>query len=338
MKLFANNKVYSEFLFDKESEFEREVVLSSKKFFGSNSIYIDAKRKIETKSLGNSIPDGFLFDLADKENPEFYLVEVELSKHDFYGHIFQQITKFFGFYKNPKSLTDLVEKIFTIINNDVELRKEFKKYLGDREIYKFIKDTIEISQNILLIIDGEKKELPDIMDTYSETWGKMVKLVLLKKFVNNGDIIYSMHPDFENIEFADYENEEENSEGNYTYTEEYHLEGVSDEVKQIYTKIKRELLKFNPQLVFNPQKFYVSIRKERNMAFFKIRRKKIALIVMNPEEDTRNKIHKHTIKSLKEGVQKFWNGLSCAVMIETAEHLDEVIDLLKEIVKKNNEA
>ena len=31
---------------------------------------------------------------ADKENPEFYIVEVELSKHDFYGHIFPQFTSF----------------------------------------------------------------------------------------------------------------------------------------------------------------------------------------------------------------------------------------------------
>ena len=110
MKLFTNNKTYSQFQFDKEADFEREVVLSSKQFFGTNSIYIDSKRKIETKSLGNSIPDGFLFDLSDKENPEFYIVEVELESHSFYNHIFPQITKFFGFYRNLKSQNDLVEK------------------------------------------------------------------------------------------------------------------------------------------------------------------------------------------------------------------------------------
>jgi hypothetical protein len=77
VKVFTNNKIYNEFQFDKEADFEKEVVMNSKLFFGTNSIYIDAKRKIEAKNLGNSIPDGFLFDLSDKENPEFYLVEVE---------------------------------------------------------------------------------------------------------------------------------------------------------------------------------------------------------------------------------------------------------------------
>ena len=29
-----------------------------------------------------------MFDLKDPDNPEFYLVEVELAKHSFYNHIF----------------------------------------------------------------------------------------------------------------------------------------------------------------------------------------------------------------------------------------------------------
>ena len=114
MKLFSNNKIFHQFQFSLESDFEKEVVFNSKQFFGSNSIYIDAKRKIQTKNIGNSIPDGFLFDLSDKKNPEFYIVEVELAKHDFYSHIFPQITKFFGFYKNFKSQNELVEKIFNV--------------------------------------------------------------------------------------------------------------------------------------------------------------------------------------------------------------------------------
>jgi len=335
MKLFFNNKAYSEIQFDREADFERDVVTNSKLFFGPTSIYIDAKKKIETKSLGNSIPDGFLFDLADKDNPEFYLVEAELVSHDFFKHIFPQITKFFGFFKNSKSQADLVEKIFSIITNDNELKKEFKKYLGDKEIYKFIKDTVERSQNILLIIDGDKKEMPEITETYADTWGKMVKHIIIKKFVNNGETIYTMHPDFENIEFADIENEtlEENDDDD-GYTEEQHFEGVSDNIKQIYSDIKTDLLKADPSLIINPQKFYISIRKERNIAFFKIRRKKIVLVVLNSEEETKNVIKYHLIKSLTPGVQKFWNGPSCAIVIENNDNLNEVTLLLKKLISK----
>lgn len=337
MKLFTNNKVYTQFQFEKEFDFEREVVINSKQFFGINSIYIDAKRKIETKNLGNSVPDGFLFDLSDKDNPEFYIVEVELAKHDFYNHIFPQITKFFSFYKNSKSQNDLVEKIFTFINNDFELKKEFKKYLGEKEIYKFTKDTIQQSQNILLIIDGDKKELPEIMETYSDTWGKMVKLVLLKKFSQNGETIYTMHPDFENIEFAEIEDASSIELEGIEYNEEYHLEGVSDEVKRIYNELKQDILQLYPNLIFNSKKFYISIRLDRNIAFFIIGRKKLRLVVLQSDEETRKEITLHSIKTLTAGVQRFWNGNgpSCTIVLDKAENLDEVKALLRKLVAKS---
>ncbi len=53
-------------------------------FFGENTIFIDAKKKIDSKNIDATIPDGFLFDLSYPENPEFYHVEIELAKHDFY--------------------------------------------------------------------------------------------------------------------------------------------------------------------------------------------------------------------------------------------------------------
>ncbi|MCU0457658.1 MAG: DUF5655 domain-containing protein [Bacteroidales bacterium] len=335
MKIFANSKPYIEFQFNTEAEFEKEVVIHSKLFFGANTIYIDTKRKIESKGLGNSIPDGFLIDLTDIENPEFYLVEVELAKHPFYSHIFPQITKFFGFYKNSKSLNDLVEYIFSIISQNADLKREFKLILGDREIYKFLKDLIEQSQNILLVIDGEKKEVPEIMETYSDTWGKMVKLMYLKKYYHNGDFIYTMHPDFENIVIETIVNEPpEDPDQPKEYSEHYHLEGVAESVKQIYNEIKSDLLAIDPSIKLNPQKYYISIRKSKNVAFIWVTRKKIELVVLNPEIDTRNQITYHKIKTLSASVQKFWSGPSCSIIIENTEHLNEVTNLLKKLLKK----
>lgn len=335
MVLFQNGKKFTEYIYNMEEDLENEIIYNSSLFFGKDSIYIDAKRKIEAKSLGGTIPDGFLFDLSDKDNPEFYLVEVELSKHDFFNHIFPQITKFFAFFKNSKSQSELVEKIFSIVNTDLNLKKEFKKYLGEKEIYKFIKDTVDNSQNILLIIDEDKKELPEIVETYSDTWGKTVKLMILKKFVNGNEFIFTLNPDFENIEFADVESVEKvDRAGEIEFTEEFHLEDVSDKVKKIYLKIKEELLKFNENLVFNPKKYYISIIHKKNVAFFMFRKKKMRLAVMLSEEEVKDKIKTHTIKHLSEGVQKFWNGPSCEIIIDSEENIKEIIHLLKTLVQK----
>lgn len=336
MQIFSNNKVFTEFQFEREADFEQEIVQNHKLFFGPNSIYVNAKRKIESRHIGNSIPDGFLFDLSDVQNPEFYIVEVELARHDFYNHIFPQITKFFAFYRNHKNQAELVEKIFSFINNDLEIRQEFKSFLGEREIYKFLKDTIDVSQNILLVIDAEKNELPEIIETYTETWGRMVKLLLVKKFINGGEYLYSMHPEFESIEYASIVDEPTRGSEEVEYTEVQHLEGVSLDIKQVYDQIKQTALSCSPGIYVNPTKWYLSFRKQRNMFFIKLANKKLTLIVPKSLENIQEEIHYHQTKGLTPNVQKFWFGNSPAssIIIDKSEQLEEIDLLLKNIIAR----
>src|SRR5688572_468393 len=323
MILLQNGKQFKEFTYELEDTLEKEVIANSQLLFGSKTIFIEAKRRIDTKAIGASIPDGFLFDLSDKENPEFFLVEAELAKHDFYRHIFPQITKFFAFFKNRKSRSELIEKIYSTVDSDPELKKEFKKYLGEKEIFKFIKDTIEASQNILIVIDGPKAELPEIIDTYSDTWGKMVKVMELKKFTSGNDFIYTVQPEFSDLEYSTIELS--SKEEGLNITIEYHLEGVKENVKGIYNQLFRKLQQFDNTLIFNPQKYYISIIKNKNISFLTIRKTKVRIVVMMPYEEVINKIKHHKVGQLSQGVQKFWNGPSCEIIIESAENLDEVI-------------
>lgn len=163
---------------------------------------------------------------------------MELASHDFYGHIFPQVTRFFGFFKNVQSRSQLVEKLFAAIDADQKLKKKFKKHLGDREIFKFLKDLLDASQNILLIIDGEKDELPEILGTYSE-WGGMVRVMVIRKYkANAGDeVVFSVDPEFENLEYtiAGASAETERSEST-------HLDDIKPEVRTAYEKIKEQLL------------------------------------------------------------------------------------------------
>lgn len=335
MVIFKNGKKYYEYKYNSEEEFERDVVSNYKVLFGGDVIYIDTKRKIEAKTLGRVIPDGFLFDLTEKTEPEFYVVEIELKDHDFYNHIFPQITKFFAFFKNKKSQSELIENMFSIVNTSEELKREFKKYLGEKEIYKFLKDTIEGSQNILLVIDDEKEELPEIMETYTDTWGKIVKKIIFKKFTHDDEVIYYTDPDFREIEFAGAESVDKIQPEEIEYSEEYHLEDVNDEIKKAYLELKEGLLKLNSEFKFNPQKYYISVIFKKNIAYFKIKKKKIRLVVMLPEEEVIKIIKKHLVKQLSEGVQRFYNGPCCEVIIENSDNLDEIIQLFDQFIKRN---
>lgn len=337
MAIYGNNKRYTEYHFKIEKDFEDDVFNSAKTLFGKNTIYINAKKKIESKSLGNAIPDGFFFDFNEPNDPQFYIVEVELSRHRFFEHIFPQITRFFAFFKNPKLQKSLVDKLFSVINTDDSIKSEFKYFIGHAEIYKFLSDVIESSQNILLIVDGHISELPDIQETYSDTWGKMVKYLEVKKYTNNGNTIYSVEPDFEILQYkepgGDEVEEIENEKPNAAITESYHLEGVSLISKQIYNKIRAIALLLNKDLIFNPQKYYISIRAKRNIAFIKVRTKKVRIIVMMPEKEIKKIVHQNTVSSLSQPVQDFYNGPCAAVDFSDKKGLKEIQPLIKRLLE-----
>lgn len=339
--IFHNASKFTEFTYGTESEFEELTSKNSKLLFGRASIYIDLKPRIDSKSLGGSVPDALLFDLRDIDNPEFYLVEVELAKHDFYKHIFPQITKFFAFFRNPKGQNALIEKVFSVVQSDKELEAQFKQFLKAKEIFKFIKDTIEGSQNILLIIDEMKPELPEMLDTYTE-WSKMVRILVLKELRCGSDRVLSLSPDFEGIELgeapaAEKETDEEEAEGSRkeAYSEAYHLEGIGPWVSASYQAIKSSMLTFKPSLVFNPQKYYISIRDRKNFAYMKLMNKKLRITVMLPGNAVQSAIAHHNVKTVSEGVRKFYGGDCCTIYVENNANLDEVVEVLKMALAKN---
>jgi predicted transport protein len=335
--LYRKGIRYSEREYKKESDIEELVINHSKTLFGNNSIYIDAKKKIDNTAFGGVIPDGFLFDLTDSNNPEFYIVEVELSKHSFFNHIFPQITKFFAFFKNPDSQGKLTEKLYEIFEKDEQLKIELKSEIGNREIFKFLKDTIENSQNILIIIDNEKPEFSEIIETYTDTWGKMVRIAILKEYYRpNGqdDTIITMTPDFENIENIDIVSIEQDKSSKPTnYTIDFHLDGIPKETKELFDELRCKLIEKIPTLSFNPQRYYISLRKKRNFAFLRIKKKKITIVAMMREEEIRRRIKNYNTKTLSQGVQNFYNGPCARIELTDNKNLNEVIELLLAIQK-----
>ena len=329
MILFQNGRRYDQQRFALESDFEAEIIAAKDAIFGRDTIFIDAKKKIGTFALGNTIPDGFLFDLSDPDNFEFYIVEVELEKHDFYNHIFPQITKFFAFFKNGKRQKELVEKLFATITNDAGLKRRFKACLGEKEIFKVLNDLVDSSQNILLILDGPKPELPEITDTYSDTWGKMVRVLEVRKFAGKDGSIITVDPPFENLEFSYEEPISETERKAVQYSEEFHLEDTLESVKKIYQHLKSVVRQEDQSFKFNPQKYYISIKGPKNIVFLKIRKKKIRMIVMLPAKDIRQLISHHPVKTLSQPVQDFYNGPCAAVDVDGMTHFREIDALVR---------
>ena len=338
LAVFSETSKIPEVKFNREDEFENEIKLNAKMLFGQKTIYLDIKKRIDTSTLGGSIPDGILFDFEDPEDIRFYLVEVELSKHSFYNHIFPQITKFFAFFKNYSGINILIEKVFSVINEDKEIAQEFRNLSESNEIYKSIKDSIENNPQILLIIDEEKSEFKEIMDTYTDTWDKFVIIEVLKRYQLGPRKIFVMSPDFTRRELLfDIEESQESVEEEIKYSENYHLERVDSSIVSLYNYIKDYMLNTDKLIVFNPQKYYISFRKNRNFAYVDIKKKRIKIAVMLPFEKGREMIRFHKLRQFGEGIQRFYGRPSFEITIENNENLDEVFGLLKEAYRNQEE-
>ncbi len=317
-----------------EADFEQLVANNAETIFGNKAIYIDTKRKINKSGLGETIPDGFLIDLSEPDDPQFYLVEVELQNHDFFRHILPQITKFFDFYSSSYEQQRLTEQIFSIIKEDSTSGKKLRGLIGSNETFKFLKDTLENSQNILIIIDGLKPEFEKMMNTHKDTWGKMVKVQILNHFQRNNSSILTVEPPFQAIPFEDAISpppDKEISEPSQ-YTEELHLDGCEANVRDTYSKLKSEFLSVKSTLRFNPVKYYIGVRDIRNIAAIRFRKRKL-LLELDLSEDEVNKMIKPEHHKVR-----LYSSRGPMVEIDDAKYWDEIQKLISKLVEKHQEA
>jgi len=328
--IYLNGKQCTKLDFDKEDAFENIIFDNSKLLFGQNAVLI-SKRLIKTVSLGNTIPDGFLFDFNDKNNPQFYLIEIELAKHSFYEHIFPQITKFIAFFKSPESRKMLIDKLFDSISQNSDLQKEFKELLESKEIFKTITDGVENSQNILLILNEAKPEIEETKKAYSE-WDRLVKLEVASFYKSGKESIITLSPPFEEVDL-----DIDDSETVGSYTENTHLEFATEEIRSVYDTIKSKMLQFDKYLTFNPQRYYISMIHNRNFTFFQLRKTKLNIIITLPFSVGKKMIKKHKLTQLSEGVQTFYNARCFRVTVEDNKNIGEIIQVLKENYKNTVE-
>jgi predicted transport protein len=252
-----------------------------------------------------------------------------------FWELFVRITRLFSLFKFPDFLNKLAGLLSGIVNDNKVLHEELSFITEGKEIEEYFNGILTYRPSILLLTEQELPELIEITLTYTSNWGKYVKSFLVKKYESNGESICTMSPAFVDIDSKTNGKSLKASKAKVEkLTEADHLENCSVIIRNVYEIIKSALLKEDESIEFNPKQYYISMRKKKNLAFFHFGRKRVSLVVMNPEEDTRTLIQNHEIKTLTEKVQKFWNGPSCTILIDDLENLEEVIGLLKKLIQK----
>ena len=150
---------YEEWTPATEDEFERVVKEHAKDIFGNQSIYLDLKQKLKSRSGIGSIPDGYVIIFGDQ--PEWHIVEIELSSHPLYEHIVPQVSRFINGIKNPSTQKDIVDALYQQVDSDEFLKLQLKKAIGTTETYKFLSDLLSKPPVVTIIIEKHTEQLDE---------------------------------------------------------------------------------------------------------------------------------------------------------------------------------
>ena len=167
-KLLLKGKVFESYEYALEKDFEEEIVKHSKVIFGENSIYIDVKKKISNENIV-TIPDGYLIDFSFESDPQLYIIENELVKHDPYKHIGQQLLKFAISYKESgrKIKQFLLDHILKSEDKKEFVSASLKK-AGYRNIDAFFEEIIfDKPVSAIVVIDEITSDLENVISQLS---------------------------------------------------------------------------------------------------------------------------------------------------------------------------
>lgn len=129
----------------------------SKEIFGQDSVYLDIGLRLKSETGLGAEPDGFVVNPVKKE---LYIVEAELSKHDPYKHINDQLTRFINSMDNPRTKNAVVEVLYDEINDNKNLREYFEGKI-DENLHRWLSKLLTQSPKIVVVIEEKTEQVAE---------------------------------------------------------------------------------------------------------------------------------------------------------------------------------
>ncbi|WP_319995713.1 hypothetical protein [Trichococcus shcherbakoviae] len=185
--------LYKEYQYADEAEYEKIIVANSEMIFGTQGIYFDIKKKIGKSKEGAAIPDGYYLDLKFHDEPILYFVEIELSDHDVYGHIGEQVLRFAISSEMSK------HKIKTILIDDINTDPAKSKKIED--FFKVSSKFNNINELLDRLIFDEDVAVIIVINEKSEQLSRVLSKIKIsadiieaQSFVDNGKLLHRFTP------------------------------------------------------------------------------------------------------------------------------------------------
>lgn len=145
-----------------DEEFVPLVLEHTNEIFGTNTIYINTKKKLHSNAGIVSIPDGYVLDF---NHNSWHIVEFELSNHALYDHIVPQVTKFNNGIKNHSTQRDVINFLYAELTTDELTKLKIQRLVEPTDLHKYISDLISKQPFITVIIEKLTPDLLEALDS-----------------------------------------------------------------------------------------------------------------------------------------------------------------------------
>lgn len=112
------------------------------------------------------------------------------------------------------------------------------------------------------------------------------------------------------------------------YTEEEHLSGKSDEIKELYDTFKTAILNLSTDIEIEPKKMYIAFKKGKNIVDIRIQYKNL-IIWLNMKKGELNDSKKLTIDASSKG--HYGNG-DYELHVSNTDNLEYIMSLVKQVL------
>ena len=145
----STGEIFIQLEYTLEKDFEKVIIDNAETIFGKDGIYFDLKKLIGKPKKGAAIPDGYYLDLTFHNAPRLYLVEVELARHDVYGHIGEQILRFGISTETPPVIISIRNRNDNVQNITEGVPSPFCRHKSQNPHDPLLSDTVHARRDAL---------------------------------------------------------------------------------------------------------------------------------------------------------------------------------------------
>ncbi|MHA1632780.1 MAG: hypothetical protein ACTSXC_08260 [Candidatus Freyarchaeota archaeon] len=311
--LLVNGLAYRPYRYGSERELEERVLKVVDDVFGRECVYFDLKKVVRSRAT-RYVTDGVLLDPASRK---LWIIEYELSRHDFDRHVRPQVMGFLRALKNPETVRDVLMTLYDEVRADPEKERRVRRHLrGGEELYYFLDRVLHGKWGVIIVVDEVTPQLMELQEDLSKD--AEVRILEFKTYRHESGEAYLFTPLRYEREVAEVPGHERSWEARLMWAE--------PEARRLAEELIRRVVRELPDVRHMPKyRWYYFYRSERPFAVLLLRKRSV---------DVRIRVDEGRFKD-ELGVTKryrpfFFRRGERGFKVKGSEELDSAVKLIKQ--------